>query len=285
LLVAGNTLFWSDAATGNIFSVPLSGGPTTTVVGNLGGASALAADNQNLYFASCTSTGSTCSWTVNSVPLGGGTPVTMTPSSTGVFGLAVSGSTLFFLEEGNLTTLGWTGGAVMSVSTSGGTATTLASNVAGQVARLALTGSTLYFTCPSGGTINSLPTAGGTPTPVAQGLTQPWDVVTDGKNVYWTLNTTSGAIVQMSISGGTTTTLASGRNEPVQLAVDTSSVYWAESGDGVLMSVPIGGGTPTTLASLGAGWTPNIVAVGPSSLYFGARSASGLGMVGMITPK
>jgi hypothetical protein len=180
--------------------------------------------------------------------------------------LVVSDPSVYWTTRGPCPTDGSTcnsKGTVMKVPTSGGTASTLASE---QDVPWALfsDGTRVYWVNDNAaGTVMSVPVLGGGAETLASGQDNPDSIAADATSVYWTNAGTlatagiapgTGAVMKAPLGGGAATTLASDQNLPHGIVVQDAIVYWANEGldtssNGTAMSVPAQGGTPTTLAS------------------------------------
>ncbi|HEX3344858.1 MAG TPA: hypothetical protein VHS09_09815 [Polyangiaceae bacterium] len=148
------------------------------------------------------------------------------------------------------------GGAVMSVPSCGGAASTLASPDAStsqvNLGALAVAGSNVYWatqgdTSPSpDGQVMRVPAAGGASSVVVKDQL-PVALTADATHLYWT-DDHSGAVWRAPLAGGVPSQLGVGLGfggvEVGSIAVDASSVYFYSTQQGI-QSVPLSGG-PTT---------------------------------------
>jgi hypothetical protein len=135
----------------------------------------------------------------------------------------------------------------------GGTITSLVPSLVNPW-RLALVGSTVYWTSPDQARVFSIPTAGGTTATVWAGTPsqRPLQITADSSSLYF-MNLTDLRRVPLSGGAGTALIASSG---PGPLTTDAASVYFSEGG---IRKIPVGGGTATTLAS-GAAYEMSVAA-------------------------
>jgi hypothetical protein len=184
IAVDARNVYWTDQ-TSHILSAPLGGGATSTVLSDaVYTPFAVAVDATTLYFTSY--------WndTVNTMPLGGGTPSTLASDrtmSSGATGIAVNANSVYWgdgnarvvqtpLGGGGSVTLAsmqndpmgvavddtdvyWTvfyGGAVVKAPLSGGTPTTLVSNLTVYALGIAVDATSIYWAAADANTVGSL---------------------------------------------------------------------------------------------------------------------------------
>ena len=274
--VVGSTLYGTTTGEsrglGTVFSVPLAGGPVTTLVTFEG-------SNGGLPYAGLTVVGRTLygttsvsgMWgdglgTVFSVPLAGGPVITLVNFNNGsngghpTAGLTVVGSTLY----------GTTAGTVFSVPLAGGPVTTLVnfigSNGDGPISSLTVVGSTLYGTTTYGGSgsyghVFSVPLTGGTLTELvpfngSNGGDPSAGLTVVGSTLYGTTTYGRGTVFSVPLAGSPVTTLATFNavSGPSSLTVVGSTLYGTTeyggtNNDGTVFSVPLAGGPVTTLVN------------------------------------
>ncbi len=205
-------------------------------------------------------------------------------------GLAVSNGVVYWTNydaAANSGNASGSGGAIMSVPTSGGTPTTVATNQDYPWA-IAADANNVYWTnydndgagsggMTSSGAVLQAPIGGGSVTTLAMGLEDPYGIAVDASNVYFT--TYAGDRVKsVPIGGGTVVTLAQGLSSPCYIAVSGGDAYWTNYGDGTVQSIATGGtspGTPTTLATDAAKQYANGIAVSGSTVFFVATNSPG----------
>jgi uncharacterized repeat protein (TIGR03803 family) len=288
LTLLGNTLYGTTAEggasySGNVFSVPLTGGTPTTL------ASFNSSNGGRFTEAGVTLSGNTLYGTssqggaygfgdIFSVPVTGGslTPLATFNGSNGEYpnsGLIVSGNTLYGTTDGG----GANGsGTVFSVPVSGGSPTTLATFILAkgdQPNGLTLSGNVLYGTAYDGGAsgygiVFSVPVTGGSPTTLAtfnysNGAYPEAGVILSGSTLYGTTRSGGangdGTVFSLPVTGGLLTTMASfngsnGSNPIAGLTLSGNTLYGTTSGggassSGTIFSIPVSGGSLTTVAA------------------------------------
>jgi hypothetical protein len=266
LVSDGTSLFWVTAmgSGGPIWSMPVGGGPITTVVPGLIGGGFLAVDDANVYWAA--------QGGIYRAPKGGGgSPALVNEPGAPIAGMTSLGSKAFWVEQqasgmmGRIavksaplqggpidliaefnTGLGLPGGSQIAVTTT----TVFLSQLGGQVSFFPIVSAV-----PDGGaptTIAGLPNFGceifvsdtdavfcdaadqlfrldngGTATMVAPvvGTFAGGNVATDDTYVYWADTTTVGTIMRAPKAGGAAIMLARDTS-PGAIAVDANAVYW-----------------------------------------------------------
>jgi hypothetical protein len=159
--------------------------------------------------------------------------------------IVLDGTTLYWVNVGNH--IGGTAvcdgtsasGSVMSIPTTGGTATPIATNQTCPAA-LAVEPTALYWTSfgttTSAGTIQRADRPGGTnQTSLYTGLQHPVALHVDGTDLYWVENDvnnlSNGAVRRAQVAGGgTVTTLAGGIYTNPALALDAANLYFFQGG-------------------------------------------------------
>ncbi len=148
------------------------------------------------------------------------------------------GTTVYFAE--------FTAGTIRSVPVVGGTATTLASGLAGPV-RLAQTSTHVYFS--SGRTLMRVPKTGGAAETLATASGTVGDIALDESHVYWTVFGGGDGIMKVPLAGGTATLVAS-VGAPASIELHGDSVYWGQMDSAPAAQVgvvPKAGGVSTPL--------------------------------------
>lgn len=209
-----------------------------------------------------------------SVPVGGGTEVSLA-SAPGVMptGLALDANDVYWTTSD---------GVLRQVAKSGGTATQLATGVAGPVT--ASNGVAFYAVAGDAG-VSKIAADGGTPL-ILSTTGAPFDLVVVAGYVFWA--DPSGEIMYVpSASGGTPAPLVApdpdaGSGEYVSasasqnLATDGTSLYWNRlpgSYAGAVMSVSVAGGAPQVVTNTGSA-APQSVTTDGIDVYFLDLSAT-----------
>jgi hypothetical protein len=152
---------------------------------------------------------------------------------------------VYWLSEGDPST-SFVDGAILRATLTGGTVSTLVSNV-----HFPLYGTVdsayAYWTTYDGNLVKFPTTvSGGAPVTLATGLISPRNVIVDATNAYWVGGGTdnsshtycNGIVQTVPLSGGEVTTVVYGQFSAYSVAVDQSSIYWADLGNGTVMKTP-----------------------------------------------
>lgn len=194
---------------GTIWQVPLSGGPTVTVVSGRPQITRVRTSGAAVYWRE--------EGAIRGIDGPGGTVATIATGPS-IFGgdLAVDSSGVYWTDY-------W-GGLVQRAPPGGGEITTLASGLDHPNALL-LDSGVLYFA--EGTAIRKVPAAGGAVTTVVSGIS-PGVIAKDSTSIYWG---DSGTFVRKAgLSSGIVTTLITGENGFYGMAVDGTSIYWVTPG-------------------------------------------------------
>jgi hypothetical protein len=220
IAVNGSHVFWTSGH-GTLQSVPLSGGPVTTVASMSGAETGggVALDSSNVYW---TFTASMPAGLVLSQPLGGGAVATMATGQDSPFDIAVNSSALFWANESS--TEGFA-----TVSFDGGVPQVVGPTHNLSAGSIAVDDSSVYWSDEV--SICKQALSGGAPVTLATGF-RPNQIAIDAARVYWT-DIISG-VVEVPIAGGEAEVLAPRIGTPECLAVDDTSVYWTDAADVVM---------------------------------------------------
>jgi hypothetical protein len=265
LAVNGSTVYFIDNLNHTLNAVALTGGSVTTLATSLGSlsdanSSVMVLADGSAYWselgtiAGCCYTGGTGA--IKRVPLGGGAVGTVLAGLDLPGSVSVAGANLAWTEA-------WRLGRA---ATTGGAATTIASGIAHDMARIAADATSLYVL--DGDYVKKLPLTGGQAQKLAYtngGILDDLslkvqDIATDGTSVYWTA--TNGpfvpAVRKVANTGGPVTTVA---NEGIgvntqdcywRIALQGSNVYWSSGGTEwpigcAVKKVSVNGGDVTTV--------------------------------------
>jgi len=248
LAADNNNVYWTTIGTGSsVNQAPVGGGGETVLL-----------NSQNEYPAALALVSGQVYWTdelqagtVSRIPIGGGSSLPVASNLAYPGALVANGTTLFFTTN---TFASESAGAVMSVSASGGSPTTVASGQSfaeNEYTSIAVGGSNVYWTTYA--SVMAAPANGGQGATTFSSNTYPVAVAADATNVYWTSianGEVNASVYQQPQVGGSIITLASGQYYPNAITVDGANVYWTcgAGGTGTVVSAPIGGGTPVTIA-------------------------------------
>jgi hypothetical protein len=249
----GTSLFWvsSVGAGGPVSSMPVGGGPITTVVPGLIGGGYLFVDDVNVYYPSPGPSGGIA----RSPKGGGGAPTLVNEAGASISGVTVLGPTAYWVEQSE--PVGYGGEiAVKSAPLQGGAISTIAEfNVGFAVLGgygIGVTTTTVFLSATST-TLTSFPLSsgvpdGGTPAPVPGGVQGCTLLSSDTDAVYCY----TGSSVYRVASDGTMTLLGTVVGQGLccgGVAFDDTYVYWLDIDTvGTIMRAPKTGGTATIIA-------------------------------------
>jgi hypothetical protein len=238
-------VYWSsayvssiDAPEGTVWSAPSGGGPTTRVASAILGAGALSVSGADLFIGSAPPSGSVIGSIVRVASSGGSvssvaTGVDFLPFPPATYFLAASPTTLFFtslIDSG-----GMASPAISAIARAGGTATPIATALAGP-ATLSVTGNYLYWSETGSyakmwtdGAIRRVPLGGGPIETVAANLRNVGFVVTDSVDAFWATRTDGGignvTIWSAPVAGGTPRVVLTGQ-DAAYMTGDDANLYW-----------------------------------------------------------
>jgi hypothetical protein len=206
---------------------------------------------------------------VMKTPIGGGPSVTLASAVSWPISVAVDSSYVYWCSNpGNTGTI-----AVMRAPLAGGTPQTLATGH--PCSRLAINGTSVYWTDPWEGVVLSVPLDGGAVTFLAVARPNPERLAVNATNIYWSEVPADGGGIIMSalLDGGSMTTLAtSGPPTYVYgLALGPDAIYWVDTSAATVNRVLLDGGAQTVLLRAGGEQLAAIALDGPS-VYFAERT-------------
>jgi hypothetical protein len=212
LAIQAGYLYWAEATA--VKRISIDGGLMTTVLSSTEAFSAIAVDDENVYWSH--NVFPTTSSTLMKSPLAGGaaTPIATTVATQ----LVRDAANLYWADNSAVV-----GGDLLTMPLSGGPMTRIATKQ-GTITGFTVDATRIYWITYD--RVQSAPLTGGTATILAQSGGRALAV--DGTNAYWTSEV---GVTTVPLSGGTPTTLASTTNAFWSIAVDAKYVYWR--GDGL----------------------------------------------------
>ena len=252
---------------GTIASVPLSGGPPSTLASGSACAASLALAGSILYVAGLNGND------IASIPRDGGTLTTIASSSDKPAGIAVGDTHIYWSTQG---------GALMMMPLSGGSPSILASCPRGCTRPIAQA-SVVYWGDPSAGTIQMSPGDGGAPAIVTSGLSSVGAMAISGDYIYFASDYLLG---QVSVHGGSAMNVGLPTGAPVgAIAADDTSVYFTSWG--TVLKIGFTDIQPTQIAANQG--DPNAIVLNGASVYWTNAdvwpSGACCGQVMKLTPK
>lgn len=264
LAINAGSAFWSEpgtapgcclqAGSGDIRTVPLTGGTPSTVISFLDNPGALAADSTNLVW--------TEAWRVGQAPAGGGQTATLASGISSVMArIAVDQTTIYILDGNFIKTVPIAGGPIGKLSSANGG---LIGALNAQDQDIATDGTNVYWSV-SGGQglspmVQQIAVAGGMPLTLSAGgmFGSPedcyWRIAVDSQSVYWSTTSTQNpvgcAIDKVPIGGGSVMTLVDYAYF-ADFTVRGPTIYFSELGTnpGSIRSVPVAGGPSTSVVT------------------------------------
>lgn len=260
LAVEGSEIFWLDTGNAGIRSLPLAGGAVSVLADGLVNPGGLAVHANTAYWTEAGAYGGCClvmgAGSVGKVSLPGGAVETAVSSLDNPGPIAAGDSGIAWGET-------W---RIGRAPVGGGSAVTAVSGIATNMARIAISQSTVFVL--DGDYIKAMPLSGGTiekAAPSAGGAiddfsNQSGDITADLDYVYWTMLSVAGPPVvrKLATAGGSPAVLASESNfvNPQdcyrRIAVVDQTVYWSEGSMAhpvgcAIRRVSVNGGAVTTL--------------------------------------
>ncbi len=258
LAVAGGEILWLDTDNAGLQSLPLAGGAITTLADGLINPGRLAVYAATAYWTESGAYSGCClvmgAGSVRKVSLSGGAAATAVASLDDPGAIAVDGSGIAWGET-------W---RIGRAPVGGGNASTAVSGITTNMARIAISQSTVFVL--DGEYIKAVPLSGGTIEKVASSAggaisdfsVQGGDITADLENLYWTMLSVAGSPVvrQLPIAGGSPAVIANEGNlvNPQdcfrRIAVEGEAVYWSEGSMAhpvgcAIRKVPVYGGVVT----------------------------------------
>jgi sugar lactone lactonase YvrE len=261
--IDGKNVYWGTglpaASGGAIYSVPITGGCPTLVVGKQANPHAVASNGTTLFWTDSDFT-TNLGGIGTSDTSGGGAKMIVTAQPGHPYNIAIDATNVYFTQDdGSVWQVAQDGSGLTSLEPAGSSLSSAAGYVVSG-------GGNVYFTETGLGDVDGVPIGGGTVSMFATGQMGPRGIALDTSNIYWT-DSVSGDVLALSLTGTTPTTLATGQAGASGMAVDAKNAYWStQTSMGMIAKAPIGGGAVTTLASMQA--VPGCVAVDATSIYW-----------------
>jgi hypothetical protein len=228
LALDATNIYYTDGSLDAVKKMPKAGGSPVDVCSIVGkGADSMVIDATNVYFT-VDDGGPTVSngGVIEKCALGGGAASIMTPALGVLRSLVLSGTTLFLVADGDPPT-------VLTMQTTGGSATPYFTGPAGGDFALVLGGGYLYaaddqangklFRCTVGAPCASPPSVAND----GDGID---GVVHGTARLLWATGVHPGTIWQAQLDGGSPTKLTTGPPIPHTLAFDATHLYWLNAG-------------------------------------------------------
>jgi hypothetical protein len=256
-------------STGNIWSVPVSGGSPVAVASGL-------CFPQNVGYAASTVF-------IGADPLGfvstsGGAVTTLGAGDDWDMAPDIDGSRIYYSN--------FVGGTFVFYgvqATSGATSTQLFADN-GYTSGVDVDGQFVYvasYTNGTGGTaaIRKIGKQGGSLTTLSTDVAQPTGLRVAANSVFWanagvTAGNGQGSIKRVNTGGGTTVTLYQGGN-PDDIVTDGQCVYWTDPTAHQILAVPQAGGASSVVYQDPSGFDPSNITLDTSNLYFTLHDVNG----------
>jgi len=261
-------VYWTTGVptTGEVLSVPKTGGPPALVAMGQDQPRGIATDGTHVFWTNGHG------GTVMQADVNGMNPITLASSQTNPYGIATDGVNVYWTND-------TTPGTVSQMAVGGGPTTVVVTTPLSSPLKITVTATDLFWTSPGAGTVEAATIGGGNHRVVASFQSAPHGITNGAGGIFFTNSTfTAGFgdggvgndVVEVTKTGGSATpalnTLATGQNKPWDLATDGVTVYWGDQGDGTINAVPITGGLVVHLAT--GQTTPEGMAVDTTSVYW-----------------
>jgi hypothetical protein len=275
------TLFWGQAL--SVASMPLTGGPITTLASNQPLAVVVAVAGGDLFWTSLGDPANDyADGLVQKIPLAGGTPTTIAADETAAGDVIIEGDDVLW-------TIGLSpsmqNGAIRSAPSDGsGVAATVVGNL-DYPANLRATSTMLYFNTrgvPSGGTLHAADRDGSNHIELADLVGWPnFGMELSQTHIYFgTLETDCppGAcgVFRYPLAGGSVETVIEGPSS-ANIEIDGTHVYYGNTLTNAIERAPLNGGPSEVLATMTDEVIVTYVTVDDDFVYWGARKLSGAG--------
>lgn len=225
LVVQGNHVYWTEANTGSILAMPVTGGLSKTVVTGQKGPRGLQSDGVYLFWTTFTG------GQVMRSALDGTSPTVLKAGLIQPWNLALDGTTVYVATYSAL-------GSVVGIKKDGSSVVELA-KAQNLPFDLAVDNTALYFSASGSKTINRIAKTGGGVTVLATRALEPRGLLVDGGMVFWAEYATSGKIASVPIGGGQVAELCTGLGQPVMLAIHSGVLFFTNAqGHTVMKLVP-----------------------------------------------
>jgi GH25 family lysozyme M1 (1,4-beta-N-acetylmuramidase) len=251
----GTNIYWTEYS-GNVRSVPITGGSVTTLAMGVLYADGIAVDNSNVYWTTANAFGPI--WKVSKV---GGVPQQLNTSS-GTPGVAADGISVFWTDPNY-----YAGGAVLKAQVTTGAVTALTAGSIDPWA-LAVDANYAYWTENNAmGTIKQVGKWGGMPVILASGLNNPTAIAVDQTTVYWSEANAIRA-VSKSITGPLLSLSSQGQGTiTFSVAGPTLNTVFIQSSSDLSHWTTI---STSSIPSIGPLFVTNQIASSPNALFFRA---------------
>ncbi len=247
IAVDGTSVYYSSAASGDVFAAPLAGGPGVNLV-----TSGQAASAYDLTLVGGTLFWSTYnSGSVLKVPISGGAALVVSSGGQVIQGMANDGANIYWADEyaSAIRSANIVSGVVQTLEPQADAGVSDAGAVVTSPTPIAVDANYIYW--GNVGTTASVYQAnkdGSNPMALVTGLDPSngsW-IAVDAANVYYTVYNT-GTVISVPIGGGAVQTLATGESQPGPIASDANALYWKATG--MIRKYAKPSGPVTTLAN------------------------------------